>query len=470
MAYDDTSLVQEVNEIIASGPKPIDFEWTIEITLPNNAGNLTPMRVLGIDLMRDYDNNYCDEIMVEVAMGVGTYNHLIFPNKTNLVATLYRKPVGSTPDKELFGVDIDQQPFRAVIYDTSSPTMTGNDTYSGDMETGNLMGLRSVKFQLLDMAIEQTRLQSFGTVFRNVTALDAIKYAVTKIAGSLDVDAQHKIVGVDAVDPDNTKVFANITVPHGTQAVDVPRYIAYKCAMPYTAGFGAYLQTSIWYLYPLFDTTRFDKAKYSLTIVNVPKNRFPAASRTFRVTRSQVIIMATEASKHYDPSYQGQLVAGNGARYADADQTFAGFTTASDNKIKADRSKNTNEYLGEKMDSGYNNVQMGHRPVTANTFAEMSRVASRMGSVLMVQWINSVPGLIRPGMAVKYMYEVDGSIYETTGQVIKCQARISSQNRGIFPGPHSCTTVVTLFLNKDIKWYQDPDAASTTSTSTTSGS
>lgn len=450
MSLEETSLTSEINVIAAKGPAPVHYEWTAVITTP--AGDITPHRVLGIDINRNYVDNYCDEIYIDLAIGLGTFQQWIVPYATNLTITLKRNPLTEGKEQPDLTQDIEAQPWRATLLKKSSMAVEGNTTYGNAQYAGDLTSIETVTFQLLDMAAEQTRMQSVGTILKSSTVGDAIKYLVTKIAQSLKVDKVNQIKGVDMVPPNNLQVYPHLVVPHGTLAVDVPGYLAHHFGAPYNSGMGAYLQRGIWYIYPLYDLSRYEKAARTATFINIPKNRMPLADRTYRKTYNQVIVLVTGDVKHVDPSDSLQLNRGNGARYADAAAAMEGFGKVSGNKMVAERVKNANELITDKRDTGYNNVQMAASRITANPFDELGKLAARMGSIVMVTWQNSEPGTLFPGMPVRYLYEVNAKVFELKGVIVKTQTQISQQSPGLFPGPHVSTTAVTLFVERILDW------------------
>lgn len=451
MAVDDTSLTNEINAIINNGVQPVHYIWTAQITTPS--GTLTPFKVLSIDNLRDYVNNMADRLTIDIAMGYGTYHQQVIPYKNDLTCVLTRTPVQEGSTEQDLTSDIEAQTLRCTPIDISSAAVEGNNTYATDQYSGDLTSLQKYTFQLQDLALEQTRLQSTGTVIRQATAGDAIKYMVTKIAQGLkNLDDSHKIKGVDMVAADNTQVYQNIVIPHGTRCTDVPFYIAHQYGMPYSTGFGAFLQKSVWYLYPLYDLSLFDSAARSLTIINVPKNRMPTMDRTFRRTYNQLIILATGDVKHNDQSDHAQQNHGNGTRFVSADKVLNSFVSVKDNKATAQRQTNATEILGQARPTGLNNITTSNKHVTSNSFKELSKVAARMGSQITCIWENSDPGAIFPGMPCQYIYEVAGQVFALKGQVQATQTQTASLQPGLFPSAHRNTTALTLFVEHILNW------------------
>lgn len=450
MALENTSLISEINVIAAQGPLPVHFEWTAVISTP--VGDVAPLRVLGIDFHRNYVDNFCDEVFLDLAIGLGTYQQWVLPYATALTVTLKRTALTENGGSDNTEAPIETQTWRATLLKISSMAVEGNTLFGSSQDAGDLTSIETVTFQLLDQAAEQTRLQSVGMILKSSTVGDAIKYVVTKVAQGLAVDKEHQIKGVDMVPPHNTQVYPHLVIAHGTSAIDVPSYLAHHVGAPYGAGMGAYLQLGIWYIFPLYDLTRYDEADRTLTVINVAKNRMPMADRTYRKTYNQLIILATGDVKHLDPSDHLQLNHGNGARYADAQTAMEGFGQVAKNKMVVERVKNASEVITDKRLTGLNNVRMAASRITANPFEELSHLASRMGSIAMVTWQNSAPNEIFPGMPVRYLYEVNEKVFELKGTVLKTQTQISQQTAGLFPGTHISNTAVTMFVERVLDW------------------
>lgn len=443
-------IVAEVNQIAGEGPKPVHHVWEAQVHTPN--GTLTPFKVLSIDINRDYADNVADEIFLEVAMGIGTYQSQVVPYSSALTVTLKRRSTREGTTAVEFALPIEKQELRATIIGLTSQAVSGNNLYDGHPVAGDLTGIQRVTFQLTDKALEQTTMQSFGAVYRNVTVGDAIKYATVKIAQRINVTKENQIRGVQMTPPNNTKVYSHIVVPHATPSIDVPGYIAHYYGAPYASGFGTFLQNGIWYLYPLYDLTLYDKAPKTLTVIAVNPNVTPLPDRSYRTTQNQVIAIATGDRSHIDPGDKLQLNEGNGTRYAGADQTMDHFVDVKGNKATALRAKNTTEMKAVERPSGFDQITMAGSKITDNVFKEMGLVASRMGALLTLTWNNANPSLIFPGMPCRYIYPVNDQIFELKGIVLKSQTQISPLQPGLIESGYQTTTALTLFLRRTLNW------------------
>jgi len=453
MTLESTSLQEEIDEITSQSALPVSFRWEAVLHMTGQV-DLTPMKVMAYDIVRDYENNICDDLLIELVFSLGDYQHQILPNKSNLSVTLTRTTLNEVTGSSNPSFPPVSQLYRAIVLDASSMAVEGNTLMSSSVESANLVATVTVKFQLNDLTGEQSRMQTVGGIMKNVTVGDGITALMTQIAKSLSVDQNHQITGVEVTPANNAQTYKHIVIPHGTRAMDVPAYIEHHYGAPYSSGMGSYIQDKVWWIYPLYDLTRYDSAKKGLTIVNVPKNRMPGANRTYRTTYNQVIILATGAISHADISEMMQLNKGNGTRFADAGQVFDSFATVKDNKATALRVNNATEALGQSRPTGLNNIMMASRSITTNPMLMMSQLARNLGSIVMATWENSLPSLVTPGMPVRYMYEVNDQVFELKGCVVKSQTHMRPSSPGLLPSPHVSTTVLTCFVTRLLDWSE----------------
>lgn len=450
MALEDTPLTQEIDAITQQGPTPVHYQWRGEVLA--NGQKIDALKILSIDINRDFARSYADDIVVECVFGAGTFNIDIFPYKNDLTVTLYREPLGEVGTDSDLSKDIDAQPLRAKLIKSSSAAIEGNLAQSQDREAMNLTDLVYVSFQLIDLALEQIRMQSVGTVFRNVTSSEALRYFLTYVSSLIQVDDVHRIKGVDMVDSPNSTPQDHIPIRQGTRFIEVPELLDRSASGIYPSGFGYYLQQNYWFIYPLYDLTRFDNAKQTITLINVPKNRYPQIERTYRQTGNQLIALVTGGVRHRDESEAMQLNQGNGVRFAMAGQMIGDNAQVADNKAIVKRALNNSELISQPRPDGLNNVMTSSNPITSNVFRELSKLAKRNGSYLQVKWENSDFGLIRPGMGAKYMYTVKDQVVEVKGVVVAAHTYVATDVPGLTSARHITNTVLTLFVDRNIDW------------------
>ncbi|WP_233874790.1 hypothetical protein [Paraburkholderia adhaesiva] len=244
----------------------------------------------------------------------------------------------------------------------------------------------------------------------------------------------------------NQAVREHIVIPHGVRLVDVPQHIQKNCGGVYNAGMGYFLQGNQWYVYPSLDTTRFNSAPATLTVINVPSNKFAQVERTWRQSGTNLMVMATGSVKFRDPSNHAQLNLGNGVRFSDASKFMDGFVTVTDNRALASRGAINNEFIGTARPNGNNNVHVSRNPVNANALEEYSKLSRAMGSSITMEWENSDPDLIVPGMPAEVLSLQNEQIQTLTGVVIGAQHYTQMRGHGAGASRYVTTTHLNIFL------------------------
>lgn len=414
MAIENTPIIDEVRKVLASTEAAA---WNWECEFISGSARVKPFRILSIDLVRNYNLNYGDEIQLSVLFPEGDFNTLIVPNLDGLEVTLKRSPIivnDTTANKEK---NSEVQRYRALMIDNPTPYLKGATPNNVDNAGANLNRFTTIYFQLLDRTIEQLRGISVGGIYHNTTNGEVLRTVLGRESKKINVANELAVKGVDMVAPNNTTVKQQIIIRHGIPLIDLPTYLQLECGGIYSAGMGYYLQRGIWYIYPEFDTTRFKKELKTLTIYNVPPNKFPNVEHTYRTTANQLIIIATGKLKHKDDSDNLMTNLGNGVRFTNADKVIENHGSFDNGKVTVSRVKNNSEFTAFTRATGLNQAPISDARITSNPFNEYSKLARRNCSHIQLVWENSDQSLIYPGMPCKLIYENDGGIAETEGVI-----------------------------------------------------
>lgn len=446
MSVQDSALNEEVKLITEGGPNQVHYYWECEIIA--NGETVKPLKVLGVDTQREYDKNFSDVIMLEIAIGAGTHTSKLYPYKDNLSVNLFKRPLKEVGGDTNYDVRPVTQNFRATLVDNGNAAVESNNPSASSEDAANLSAIISVTMQLIDPALEQIRMQTVGGIFRKTTTGDLIRTVLGSVGKTIKIDREASVKGVEMIPPSNKEVRDHIVIPHGTRLIDLPSYVHEKCGGVYNAGFGYYLQNGTWYTWPLFDISRFAKTPRTLTIINLPKNMMPSVERTFRTTPNQVVIIATGDVMYRDDSENLQLNQGNGVRFTDANQIMQGLGTTAGNKTTMKRGQNNSEFMAGSRGTGLNNVQMSDNRISANMFVETSKLARRNGVHIQLAWENSDPDLIYPGMPTQLMYLEDDVVKTIEGLVLRAHHHTALQGQGLTATRHINNTALTLFMGR----------------------
>lgn len=444
MDLKNTPIYREITQVTQQTWNPPVFGWRGEIIA--NDVSYTVLRILSIDRIGNFVTAYADETYVKCLLPAGQYIQDIYPHRANLKFRLYREIVAG--DDSVLQNSIVTQTLTAKVVEDVDAVKQADSPEALNREAANLSNLLAIELQLTDTLLEQARMTSLGGPFRNCKVGDLLKYLMKTTLDALDNEETGDPIAIDMVESSNNDIIPTIVVPAGTPLTDIADYLHQKVSGIYNAGLGYYLQRNCWYVYPPYDVTRFDESPRGLTVINIPKNKMPHMEKTYRITSKQVIVLATGETKHHDFSESNKLNDGNGVRFAEAGKFLGEFATVENNKAVAMRGENNSEFITSKNEGRFNNVKMSGKRVTSNMFLELSKLASRQGAYVEVEWQNADPDLITPGMPLRYFYYDGTDVCQIDGVVVGIHAFMQAPNPLMAHRRHIVSAALTLFIRR----------------------
>lgn len=443
----DSTFQLQLDAIAKSGEKEVHWYYDVDILIEGKT--YKPFKLFTIDISRKYSGAYADHIIVDVMLTFSTYTNYIYPNKDNILITLYRKPLDEQGDTKE-GTKVDAQVYRGLILPGNDPQMSPKvelPTNDAALDVGNPIRLQ---FQLVPRNTEKLRLITWGTTHHGKHPGAYLKDIFTLLSKDLKVDEAHEVPGVQMATPDNLTPRDNTVIPHLTPMLDLPDLLQDKLGGIYNGGIDYYLQGNMWYIWPRYGLTRYGKERLpTLTIFNVPENAYPGIERTYKVEPGQVIIISTGESNDIDVSEKVQLNLGNGVRQTDANAILSGGMVIEDGKNVASRGASNMEFVDEQRRSGLNYAPASADRISANQYKAAAQVAAMKGIVQRVTWENCDTELLYPGMPCRIYYLKNGEVTERRGQLIDAHYYIVPENpMGVTFVQHNATGVLSLFVSK----------------------
>lgn len=444
MAIEDSSLQLEISRVLADGPKPVSAHWNC--IFETSEGEVTPIKLLSLDIQRRYNENFADKIILSVVIGLGSFIHHLYPFKDDLSVLMTRRPLRE--DYEEADIEeIDTRRYRAILLTDMSDKVESKSSATQSADAGDKFDIVELQFQLLEEAVEHIRVMTVGGIYNRIVPGKVIQQVLTEAAMSLDLTEEDGIVGVDMVDPDNTETREHLVIPHGTKIFDLPAYVQDLGGGVYNTGIGCYLQMGTWYIYPEYDTRRFDDIPDTLTVINVPENRYTSLNRTYRLAGKHLIVLATGEVSHLDASNVTQINMGTGTRYTDTERLIDGFGETKGNKTTVRRGDNNSEYQATQRQDRLVNAPVAAERSTSNPYTQATRLARRQGEYIQLVWENSDPDVIYPGMPAKFLYLDGGEVSELEGIIMAADHYIHNTHSGMVVGNHRCNSTLVLFVS-----------------------
>ncbi len=449
MALEKTLIVKEIRSIIESGAKKVFYKIEAEIISPK--GIVKAVRTAEGSLYRSYDTEYGDWWQIGLWIPEGVFGTDILPYEDNLKVRIIRTPLlesGTSADTNLSRET--QVYYANIIHDAETQNKIRKESPANmDAKGADLSNLMTVYFELRDGVIEELRMRDIGWVYLNRIPIMTVRTILGKESKKIQ-GGFNSVRGVDIVKPYIDTVRKVLMIPPGIPCIEMPRYVQEHCGGLYPSGIGYYLQNGMWYLYPLFDTSRFNKCYRTLTIINVPKNKYPGIERTFRDTKNQLIVISTGEHRQFDDSEKLQQLEGVGARFMDAGNIVEGYGKYVNGEYVIERVKNNHEFLATTRRNGLNYAPVHPARSSGNPVNQYTELARRNGTHMQFGWENATDSAIYPGMPVKCVFETNGDNTDVVeGVVLNVEYHYSSQLANMVQERHSCNAVITVFVNRN---------------------
>jgi hypothetical protein len=442
---ENTPLWYEILDVLTKCDQESQAYWEVEFII-NEAGDVyKPFQLTQFSLERDYAGGYCDAMGITATIPFGKYAERIYKNRNQLRATLTRFPLLEKSTLIDYSKGVKSEEFIAILKEPSGTMQQMKGTEAKDERSLDLMGFVEVQFQLFNKADERVRIATIGGIYRKVKLDELIKYSISNTVNKHKVSEERKILGVDIVPINNTKAQEQVILTHGMHLYDLPGFLQ-KTYGIYNAGLGTYVQGRYWYVFPLFDTKRYSKAKETYTLYVLPKKKFPEIERTYRVLGTDVAILTTTETDFRADTNRNQVEDGGGVRFTNADTMMDGFGVAKGNKFKVKRKENNSEFKSQDRQVHLDYAPIANARITSNPFAQYSDLLLRIGGIMTVLWENSKPNIIKPGMPCRVVYFDDNQIKEAYGITLGVNHVV--QKIGDFNmKKHSSNTRLQIFVN-----------------------
>lgn len=446
MIVDQTPLDFEVKRIIGSSFIANFHRYTGQFKIKDTIVEI--VKIISIDEEADYELNYAAPMMVRVILPLGDFSTKIFPNIGNLEFIL--KTDMTNPDTNVSSPD--EGSIMVATYNVSidpkvRPFMSednGSENISGDAQ--NLTNLVEMDIQLKTKLVDDVSKITIGGHFINTTNADCLRNLITYHCAQLDLDDDEKLIGVNISGLASDLVRKSIQIDHGPLLSDLADFLQKKSGGIFPSGMAQFLHKRIWYAFPPYDTTGFDEAKKKLIILSVPAKRYPQLNKTYLTENGITTIIATGEKRISSDKQQIRDNGGNGTMFTDAASIINGFSVEKGNTAVIKRSINNNEFLGEEVPNGKNNVRMSDERITDNPFLARSRLARSQGHYYTVEWQNADPDIIEPGMNVKIMYLNEGEVCEISGVLNKYHRSTMLNGKGLMATGYRTTCVLVVFV------------------------
>ena len=426
--------------------------WKITLVVIANGKRIAVRNVLSRDTLCDFEVKVTDEDFIFTQIGKTTFKNYILPFKDDLKAEVTYTLL-SANGLEVVGHKKAVEVYRAFIIDPPNLDISRKTTRNDNEQLDELAGLLPIHFQLLPLKLIEMRLVDVMGVYKGNTVSDILTTVLaydlgdTKSKTALLKDSYAGIRGVNIVPPHNTKTYKNLIIPVGTKLTTIAKFLQKECGI-YTTGVNRYFKYGYWFVYPLYDPKRYAVTKKRATIVNMPQDELMSPESSFKVEGNEVFILTSGEASIKDDTESISQNAGNAIRYSKSECLIDGMNSTSKNKSKTNFSDTQVAISAEAKPNGMDNARYSENVITDNPFAEMSVIAKGLVSLVKVNWANSRPEHIYPGMPVKFLYEKSGTLKEVYGSVLGMRTTQAPSSGKLQDNTYFTNTTLILAIQK----------------------
>ena len=419
---------------------PTNFKLSGVIITPESDIEVT--KINGVLITSDFysGRSHSDNYFLDILISPGIYQKYIAPFKDDLIIEYI----------ESFGIKRNLKRLRLVPLVETDPTVSGSSSIMSDLSALDNSNLVVVQFQAFDLGYEKIRNININTNYLAAKVEDAIHYTVSNEIKQLELNGVNALKGVDIEEPvDNVKIYRSMNIPANVMLVDLANYLQKADGFGvYTRGLGSYYKNNTWFVYPLCKEQRYGKVGWSLDILKFPQDATPTIEQSYFVsnTGNHVTILTTGEAEHSDNSDIDFQNYGQGKRLI-SDDVVAGNAGIYKNngRIIKTRKDSVTEYKTNNRKSKVNRVVIDGKP-TSNIYREISQSVFNAGDLLMIDWHNSNPDLLYPGMPLRYYYMVGNILKMREGTLFSVNTNFQSITNEFSPTFKKISKLM-IFLN-----------------------
>lgn len=420
--------------------------------------------MINLRTIRDYMNATHDVTLLSVQVPITHYIDKVYPNKQELMVEIKYKMSGPKGEK-LDYPDIWIRKYKAILTDPVKPSLVQSDRQPVEGHVKAISSLYTIKLQLIDRIAYEMSFQQCAGIFPNSNVQSIIQ---TFLSYKLRRNEQRKplinkdfeeVRGCDIVPCDNTQTGTHF-IPSGTKVVDMPAYLQREFGV-YNTDIGYYYQMNYttedfyqtakggwWFVYPLYNFTRFNSAPRTLTVFVLPEKESLDMEKTFTYFDKQLFIFTTGASVNADYTEYDFYEKGNGIQFHRAEEVRERWFKTENNRVYPDPQQTKRTASVYERKDNINDTRPVPGFFTENPYKYISQLSKANTVPLAVSWTNAMPDLIIPGMPVKVMFLNKSEIEEVDATVVSVDIINKKIRNSFVDDPYTTSANLTLLLDE----------------------
>ncbi len=406
-------------------------------------------KILQAENVRNYMKDTSEFFVVTAYMAAGDYLYRVYPYKDNLEVTI--KQMWMTTKGEL---DEDRPPktnrYKAIFKPEMNPRGTNDPLSQRKIDDLNRLAPVTIVLELQDRREEALRSKTVSGIYHDLKMEDVIRAATYYEVQKVKVEGKTPLEVIDIVEPDNQQPYPHLLLPSNIFVEDLPGWLQEKAKGVYNAGIGSFFQDfedkPSWFVYPLYNDQRFDKAGKKLVVYDVPQDKMPGMDTTYRKEGDVLYVATTGNTGNLKTAHNRELSQGVGFRFADGESFMKKPVEITSDGVNAKRKRLNYEFAN--YDRKDQNPYSPTYQSTSNPYFMMSKNIAYQMSLHVVTWETSNPDLIYPGMPCRFVYADKDEKVELDGTVVFCFTNTVIQGNPLEDRRHVRFSQIGLMLKR----------------------
>lgn len=414
-------------------PRINNIDYDIIIHTPDDDFGIQFLKT--IEVMRDYNGNITDYIVVNLTCGAGDFIKAIYPYRDNCEISIIRTAFDDKLDKDFR--------YKMVLLNNNG-SIRASKYLTKTRDELNAEEQFNLEIQCLPLELEILRSTYVDGIYKDSTVKNVIVsefyQGTQKISGTkpsveeskVNIGSDPRDVDVDIVEPHNDYLYNHIDVATGTKLTDLPFYLQDTNYGIYNGGIGAYLQEYedglYFFIYPLYNNSLFETRDKKLIIYYTSNTRLAMVENTYAIEGDVVKILANSDIKIIDNGENELMDTGSGLVTSSPKLLMERNVDITDDEIKFSREAHVTATKYKSRRDQVDRTQFVSNE--SNMYKQRSAILKNTMAIYQITWNFSDIDLLYPGMPVMYTYddEVDG-IVELYGLVQSAYSRYNEATK-----------------------------------------
>lgn len=415
-----------INVVLASG---VDPKYTY-----------TPLFIDEMEILQSFSDCFADEVKIKFTVTPQEYIDL-FNHMKNLILNMTIIYVDTQNSIRVYDPPPVVRKYRAILknpqnilkkYTPGALTPTANQSQT-EQHVATRM---DVELQLVEYDLDIIRHRKFNASFVKTDIKGIINYAAKTF----------QIERLYLVTPDNKHVWGNLVIPPVKDLENIFYYLQVHHGV-YGKGIEFYYTDKTLYIYPPYETNPV--IPYIANIYNASKGAYTGARSFHQINGATLDIVSTTGVETKDLSVSRAENEGTSSSFMRASRLIDGFTKTT--RTGTHIVKNNTLTIGgvNSRTIAHNSNNDKYQRVTDNIFMASTKIAEGNATLVRCGWNQAVPFILKPGHAVRYVFDDNGILKKKTGILEVVQYKMQLQRRLDIGHVYSCAATMRFRVGSD---------------------